>query len=248
MPTQTVIFITGVRQGIGLGLLQAYLARPNHTVIGSVRNPDKNPELESLPKATGSSLLLVTISNTSPTDPGIALQRIQSSGITHIDAFIANAGGSPPVKPLDEVTPEDLTYAFQTNAASALLFFQTFQHLLKAAERPRWISVTSEAGSLGLMGSLKTYIVPAYGASKAALNWFTLAMHHKHPWLTAVALQPGHVKTEPGNWVAREIGLEEAPTTVEESVSKIINVVDTATRETVSGKYIDAITGKELPR
>lgn len=42
-----IVLITGANRGIGKGLLEKYLARPNHTVIGTVRDPDH--ESSSLP-------------------------------------------------------------------------------------------------------------------------------------------------------------------------------------------------------
>ncbi|KAI9374703.1 NAD(P)-binding protein [Aspergillus egyptiacus] len=248
MTSQTVVFITGVRQGIGHGLLQAYLARPNHTVIGSVRNPDTNPALQALPTAPGTSLMLVSIDNSSTEDPATALRDLRAAGVDHIDLFIANAGGSPPVAPLDSVSTADLISAFQVNAASAVLFFQTFQPLLHAAKQPKWVAISSEAASVAQMEALRTHFLPAYGASKAALNWFVQAMHCTQPWLIAVAVQPGHTQTVPGNWAAQLLGLEQAPVTLAESVSGVMRLVDNATRETVSGKFIDVISGNEIPR
>jgi len=34
------------------------------------------------------------------------------------------------------------------------------------------------------------------------------------------------VQTGPGNWIARKVGLEEAPTTIDESVSALIKKVN----------------------
>ncbi|RAH42319.1 NAD(P)-binding protein [Aspergillus brunneoviolaceus CBS 621.78] len=242
MSQSTVVFITGVSKGIGRGLVEAYLARPNHLVIGSLRDlAASTAELESLQTASGSKVLLVQIENTSVKDPKQALDVVRAAGIEHIDIFIANAGGTPPVVSLEGVHPRDLLTAFHTNAASALLLFQTFRPLLQAAPSPKWASISSNSASLALMGEMSSFIVPAYGVSKIALNWLTHALHHSQDFLIALTLHPGHVQTVPGNWIARQVGMEKAPTTVADSAASIIRVIDQATRETSSGKFIDVL-------
>ncbi|KAL4984523.1 NAD(P)-binding protein [Aspergillus falconensis] len=245
--TKTIVFITGVRQGIGRHLLQTYLTRPNHTVIGTVRNPDTISELQSLPAATGSKPLIVSIENTSATDQTKALTLIKDNGIEHIDIFIANAGSIPPPKNLDSVMPEDLASAFAINASSAVLFFQTFKALLKKSSSPKWVSVSTFGGSVGFMPTINSFEAPAYGASKAALNWLTEAIHHSQEWMVVLCVHPGHVQTGPGNMFAKGIGMEKAPNTVEECTSNLMSLIDKATREEHGGKFIDNMSGGVLP-
>ncbi|KAI1635565.1 hypothetical protein F4809DRAFT_613159 [Biscogniauxia mediterranea] len=70
---------------------------------------------------------------------------------------------------------------------------------------------------------MRTDLAPAYGTSKAGLNWITLAINCANEWLTTLLLlHPGLVQTGPGNWVARQIGMEKAaPVTIEQSVERI---------------------------
>lgn len=98
---------------------------------------------------------------------------IQGAGIDHIDVGIANAGGYPTPVPLDSVERKDLMSCFEVNAAAPLLLFQTFKPLLQKAASPKWIVVSTSAGSIGYIGVIGSHILPAYGASKAALNWLT---------------------------------------------------------------------------
>ncbi|KAL4783256.1 hypothetical protein BJX76DRAFT_330156 [Aspergillus varians] len=248
MAASTVVFISGVSQGIGRGLAEAYLSRPNHTVIGSVRDriSPSATELKSALPATGSKLLLVEIESTSVTDPQRALTEIQAAGIEHVDIVIANAGGAPVVSSLEVVETKELVTTFQTNAVAPLLLFQTLRELLKRSENPKWASISSEAGSVGGVGPKGSWFLPAYGASKAALNWITQAICYSQDWVVALALHPGHVQTGPGNWAANQLGMEKAPTTIEQSVSSIIKVIDEATRESTSGKFIDVIQGTAI--
>jgi NAD(P)-dependent dehydrogenase (short-subunit alcohol dehydrogenase family) len=156
-------------------LARTYLARPNHTVIGSVRDESTAAvaELKSFTTADNTKLLLVHIDSGSVDDPKKALAKIQDAGIDHIDVVIANAGGYPTPTPIDSVGREELVGCFETNAAAPMLLFQTFKPLLQKASEPKWIVISTSAGSIAYVGVIGSHILTAYGASKAALNWLT---------------------------------------------------------------------------
>ncbi|KAI5920285.1 NAD(P)-binding protein [Camillea tinctor] len=246
-----VVFISGVSKGIGNGFAQAYLSRPDHIVIGSIResaaSSPKVKELQSFPAAEGSKLMLVTIESTSPTDAAKALQQVKDAGIDHIDIAIANAGGSPiPTTPLESISAEEMTTTYQVNAVGPLMLFQACRPLLEKSSSPKWASITTGGGSITLMGSIRSWDGSSYAAAKAALNWITRAIHFTNERFVAVALNPGLVQTEPGNWIAKRWGLEKATYTIEESVSAMMNIIDNSTREQTSGKFF-GIDGKERP-
>ncbi|KAK8047899.1 hypothetical protein PG996_015963 [Apiospora saccharicola] len=233
MERQVVILITGVNKGIGQELARRYLLRPNHTVVGSIRCDELSPEVADL-KATqpapGSQLHLVHIESTSASDPSQAVEAIKGLGIEHLDVVVANAGGGPfPVIPLDSVDVHDMMTTFQTNAVSPLLLYQVCKPLLEKASSPKWISVSTGGGSISMIGTIRSYIGPAYGASKAALNWITSL-----------------VQTGPGNAVAQMFGMEKATHTIEHCVERMMNITDNATRQETSGKFIRAIEGTEM--
>ncbi|KAI1209223.1 NAD(P)-binding protein [Annulohypoxylon truncatum] len=247
----TVVFISGVSRGIGNGFAKAYLSRPKHIVIGSIRKSASSAsgveELKNFPAADGSKLLLVTIESTSPTDPEQALQVVKSEGVEHLDIVIANAGGSPlPTTPLDRVTAEEMTTVYQVNAVGPLMLFQACRPLLQKASKPKWVSISTGGGSITLMGKIRSWDGTSYAAAKAALNWLTRAIHFTNEWLVAVALNPGLVQTDQGNWCAKEWGLEKATYTIEESVEGMMKVIDGATRDEASGEFFN-LKNEKLP-
>ncbi|OTA95888.1 hypothetical protein M434DRAFT_168630 [Hypoxylon sp. CO27-5] len=247
----TVIFISGVSRGIGNGFAKAYLSRPQHIVIGSIRETAASAsgveELKAFAAAEGSRLLLVTIENTSPTDPQQALQVVKSEGIEHLDIVIANAGGSPiPTTSLDRVTAEEMTTVYQVNAVGPLMLFQACRPLLQKAPTPKWVSISTGGSSITLTGQIKSWDGSSYAAAKVALNWLTRAIHFTNEWLVAVVLNPGLVQTEPGNWIAKEWGLDKATYTIEESVEGMMKVIDGATRDEASGGFFN-LKGDRLP-
>ena len=55
------------------------------------------------------------------------------------------------------------------------------------------------------------------------------------------------MQTEGGNASARHLGLPEAPMKYEDSIAKIVQLLDTANRETHGGKFWNAEADSELP-
>ncbi|OTB03637.1 hypothetical protein M426DRAFT_73869 [Hypoxylon sp. CI-4A] len=236
---------------MGRAILEAYLGRPNHIVIGTVRDKTSQAaqELQKLAAADDTRLVLVKIESTSPDDPAAAVEDLKAAGIDYLDVVIANAGGlRQKVSPLDSVTADDVTETFQTNALGPLMLFQAVRPLLqKSQASPKWLSISSSLGSVGFMPTYHSHLAPAYGISKASLNWITTAAHCGNPWLIAFCLNPGMVQTVAGNRNARSLGLEKALYTIEQARDAILGYVDNATREKTSAKFFQAMTGEELP-
>ena len=162
--------------GIGRAIAEKFLLRPNHTVIGSVRDAtsSKNEDLKKLPTADGSRLLLVSIESTSHTDPRKAVQEIEAAGVAHVDIAIANAGVCPPAAGPDTADVQDVIDAFNVNTVSPFLLYQALKPLLDKSSKPVWITVSTIAASIGGLEANGAAIVSAYGISKAAVNFLTM--------------------------------------------------------------------------
>ncbi|KAL4929711.1 uncharacterized protein BDV17DRAFT_260799 [Aspergillus undulatus] len=250
MSDSTIVLITGVARGIGKALVEAYLSRPNHTVIGTVRDTT-SPSLETLNNhqpAPGSRLLLFTLESTNAEDYPKLTASITAAGITHLDIVIPNAGLAYPGGSPATVAIKDVMNVFDVNAIGTLRLFQATRGLLEASQgSPKWASMSSGAGSIGGCAEYGTSIVTPYALSKAGMNWITVGIHASEKWLVAFSIHPGLVQTEMGNKGAQLMGMEEAPNTVEEAITKTIATIDGATREKTSGKYLNIIDGTELP-
>lgn len=144
-------------------------------MVGTVRD-DGAPgvaELNSSSKGEGSKLLLVKVDSSSHKDASSFGEKLTAAGIDHIDILIANAGTSTPAKPLEAVGLEDVTTVFNVNAVGPLALYQACHAFLKRSDNAKFVTISSSAGSIGLMKTLGTHVTPAYGISKAALNWIT---------------------------------------------------------------------------
>ncbi|KAL4950906.1 hypothetical protein BDW69DRAFT_171155 [Aspergillus filifer] len=251
MSGSTNVLITGVGRGIGKALAEAYLSRPSHTVIGTVRDAS-TPSVESLknhPTAPGSRLLLFTLESANAEDYPKLRSSITSAGLSHLDIVIHNAGVANPAGTPANVDPDAVIDVFNINTVSTLRLFQVTRELLAASpgKEPKWMSMSSGAGTIGGCEAFQTFGVTPYALSKSGMNWVTVAIHASEKWLTAFAVHPGLVQTDMGNKGAQMMGMKEAPNTIEEAVTKSIATIDGATREKTSGKYLNIIDETEVP-
>ncbi|KAI1807859.1 NAD(P)-binding protein [Daldinia bambusicola] len=235
----TIVLITGTNRGIGKGLLGFYLAKPNHLVIAANRDPEhpSSKALLELPRAEGTSLIVVKIDATVRTDPQEAVETLRSQGIDHIDILIANAGIALSWPKVRDVDTDEIQKHIVTNVYGFLWLFQAFYPVLKNAHKPIWVTIGSSAAFL---------TNASYAPTKLMGHYYTKAIHMEEAWLTAFPIDPGFVQSDLGNRAAQTFELDKAAVTVEESVTGIIKVIDVATRDTHSGKMWN-YDGKEVP-
>jgi len=258
----TVYVVTGANRGLGLGLVQSLLARPQHTVVATVRSEQAKhvleDEVKSISTGTGSKLEIIQYDFSTAIDPREVESNFAKLGMQHIDVLVLNAGGAQPMVPPSETTAEDLRADFETNTIAPLLVFQGLKHyLLRAKSMPKLIWVTSSVGSIA---DMDPFGGGAYGPSRAAQNWLARSIHLEfngtkgNTRLIAIPLHPGWVQTRAGQFVvdqwqsalkAINYDIEKPPTTLEESVCGMIRVIDNATEEQ-SGQFL-TYEGKTLP-
>ncbi|POR32445.1 Short-chain dehydrogenase/reductase family oxidoreductase [Tolypocladium paradoxum] len=252
MVGNTVYVVTGGNRGLGLGLVKSLLARPSTTVVASVRNTDAAASLEAESKAMtlgAASVLHIMQLNFNTAMPPEKVRDIfdaaVGTSVDHVDVLINNAGCCPPLALATKTSADDFRTAFESNTIAPLMVFQAFWPLLqKAPAIPKVIMMTSSLGGIGMQEPMPG---GAYGPSKAALNWITRALHLQNEGLVAVALHPGWVQTRAGEFVAKEWNFATGPpVTVDDSVKGMLEVIDGAARDNVSGKFVTQ-TGQILP-
>ena len=146
----TIVLITGANRGIGKGLLELYLAKPHHTVIAANRDPNHatSKALTDLPKAEGTSLLIIKIDATVSTDAVDAVKQLASHGIDHLDIIIANAGVAYIYPKVSEVKVEDIQKHIVPNTYGFIWLYQATLPLLKKSKNPTWVSIGSFTATL----------------------------------------------------------------------------------------------------
>lgn len=157
MALPTIVLITGANRGIGRGLLELYLARPNHVVVAAVRDPNHATakELSGLPKAQDTSLVVIKLDLTVHSDPASAVEALSAThGIKHVDILVANAGIATKWVKVSEVTPADIQDHVDVNVHGFVLLFQAFYPVLQKAKDPTWVTIGSSAAFLTVSPSI----------------------------------------------------------------------------------------------
>nr|POE79479.1 norsolorinic acid ketoreductase [Quercus suber] len=231
----SVVLITGTNRGIGNGLLKNFLQKSNHLVIAANRDPATldSQALLGLPTAEGTKLKLIKIDATVPTDPSSAVEHLQSEGIDHVDIMICNAGIATHWPKVRDVKTEDMQHHAIPNVYGLVWLFQAFLPLLKASEKPTWVTIGSSAAYLTDMIPMQN---AAYAPTKVVGHWLTKAISIEEPWLSAFPVDPGWVQTDLGNRGAAAFNFEKAAVSIEDSTAGIVKVIDASTPETHSGK------------
>ncbi|KAH8678867.1 hypothetical protein BGZ60DRAFT_402041 [Tricladium varicosporioides] len=246
MSSNTIYLVTGANRGIGNGLIANFLARPHTTAIAVVRSKSTDTDLlTNLPVGEGSKLIIgyFAASPTTSADTEASAKNLHDTltskhGITYINTIVACAGMGTSYDSSLSTSLSAMTEHFNQNTLAPLALFQALFPLLSAAEKERKLMfITSSLGSIGDMeGEAPTL---AYGVSKAGANYFVRKVHFECPEITTMAVHPGWVKTDMGQSFADAIGAPEAPMTLDESVSRCLERIDTATRDSHSGTFVN---------
>ena len=224
MSSQRVYLITGANRGIGLELVRQLSQRPNSAVVATVRDPSKATDLKALP---GKNIDVVQLGNEVEKDTKKVAEYVKQK-YGKVDVVIANAGVFI-LGPILKAKPEDVLHHTTVNYVNVFILFQELYPLLKAAGQSKFIGMSTRAGSIAEIPNLGPFEVAAYGASKAALNFFLkrAALESKADGITVSPIHPGMVDSGPQThelletWGAKALGITPAT-----SVSGMLKVID----------------------
>ncbi|UDD54920.1 hypothetical protein AFCA_002562 [Aspergillus flavus] len=228
MASTTNVLISGASRGLGKAFVEQYLARPNHTVIGTVRDVKSAAaeELRALPAAEGSKVVLVKVEYTSTTDAVDAVKELEAQGITKLDIVIANAGIAGQQGRIETIDPKGLAEVYLVNAVGPAVLFLALKQLLDRAETPKWLAISSGLASLHDLHKYPMFPGFPYNGSKAALNHFTKTIHVESPKIIAFAVAPGFFETDMGRKTAAFFNFENPPfSDINTNIKSIIGLV-----------------------
>ncbi|EPE33481.1 NAD(P)-binding Rossmann-fold containing protein [Glarea lozoyensis ATCC 20868] len=242
MASNTIYLITGANRGIGLGLTSLLLSRPNTTVVATVRDKTTSTtSLLALPKAPGSELIIayLSISTTSALEIESAhkalAEDLETRGINRLDVLIANAGNGTSFKSAADTDLEDVVRDFHTNTLAPLSLYQTLLPLLQRSKAAKFIIIGSILGSITSTTSAPCL---GYGISKTGTHYIAAKIHHEEEKMVVLVVHPGWVQTSTGQKFADSIGVEMPPMGVEDSARGVVEQIDKATKETISGCFV----------
>lgn len=198
------VLITGANKGIGLETARQLLEAGFYVYIGSRDLQNGQDAVEGLKSQGLTNAEAVQLDVTDDESVKSAREAIGRKRAV-LDVLINNAGinaGKPPYTAL-EALPEQFTAAFNTNVIGVARVTSAFIDLLHQSSEPRIVNVSTSVGSLSLqsnpdwpMYNYAKYAV--YGASKAALNMYTvqLAYELRNTPFKVNAVCPGYTKTD----------------------------------------------------
>nr|WP_294552526.1 SDR family oxidoreductase [uncultured Rhodopila sp.] len=230
MAGQKLALVVGANRGIGLGVVQEFLAR-GWDVIATARRPEQAAALQDLAEIHPGQL---TVSGLEMNDPAAVDGFAATLGGKMLDAALINAGVSgPDHRNASVATVEETGALMYTNAVAPVRLARSLAANLRAGSGV--LAFTSSVmGSIALNGGGHEL----YRASKAALNSLTrgLAVELRGRNLTVLSLHPG--------WVSTDMGGAAAPVSVEESAAGMVTVIEQQAAKH-GHRFLD-YTGKEL--
>ena len=199
---QKVALVTGATRGIGLETVRQ-LAQAGVLTLLAGRDATRTRAASEALKAEGLPVESIALDVTRTDSINHAVAEVQSR-FGKLDILVNNAGimiedmGKAPSQQSLQAWRE----TFDTNLFAVVEVTNAFLPLLKKAPAARIVNVSSQLGSLGLhtdpTSSIYNFKIPAYDASKSALNAWTvhLAYELRDTPIKVNAIHPGYVQTE----------------------------------------------------
>jgi NAD(P)-dependent dehydrogenase (short-subunit alcohol dehydrogenase family) len=189
----TTTLITGANKGLGRETARRLLAAGHDVWVGA-RNAEAGREAA---EALGARFVAIDVTEDANVDA--AVQTIRDAG-TGLDVLINNAGILGSHAPAEELTGPDAADILNTNVAGIVRVTHAFVPLLRAAEQPAIVNVTSGMGSFTLTHDPERVeskpVAPLYTASKAAVTMLTTQYAKAFADIRVNAVDPGYTATD----------------------------------------------------
>ena len=221
--------ITGASKGLGRALAAALAARGWDLVV-TARHASALDEAVATLRVQGHAVTGLVGDVADPghrTDVAEVVRR--ATGSSGLDLLVNNAStlGPVPLRPLQEVTPDELLAVLAVNVVGPHALTRALLPLLEAAGGIL-LDVSSDAG----IEHYETW--GAYGASKAALDHLTLTLAAEAPGIRAYAVDPGDMRTAMHQAAFAGEDISDRPLPEEVAVPGILALLDARPE---SGRY-----------
>ena len=220
------VLITGGNKGIGFETVRQ-LADQGYFVYFGSRDMEKGKTAERELHASGlQNTAVVQLDVTDATSISEATSWLEEQ-LTALDVLINNAaiaGGQP--QTLSEGDTVQLRQLFDTNFFGTVATTQAMLPLLRRADRPVILNVSSELGSLNLqqqLGAQGDWVkYHAYGATKTALNALTIALSNelKASGFRVNSVSPGYTATDLNDYQGTKSAADGARLIVERATAE----------------------------
>ena len=183
---QKTVIVTGASQGIGAGIVQAFLAR-GYNVVGTARSATKSKELSA------SDHLALIDGDIGQFETAQKVAELAITRFGSIDAVVANAGIFL-VKPFTEYTADEFRALISTNLAGFVYITQLAVKQMQAQKKGGSIvSISAALADNPIAGQPASLPMITKGGLNAATR--SLAMEYAQEHIRFNAVAPGVVDT-----------------------------------------------------
>lgn len=208
---QKTIFITGASSGLGKAAARLFQSK-GWNVIATMRNPDKETELNTLENVT---LLPLDVTNVAQIQ-----QTVKDAIVAHeIDVVLNNAGYGL-IGALEALSDEQLLKQIDTNLLGVIRVTQAFVPYFRKKKTGLFMTTTS-------IGGLLTFPLDSiYHATKWALEGWSESMSYELGFhnIGIKTIAPGGIKT---NFAGESLAVARHPA-YEEGLEKLFKLMDPA--------------------
>jgi NAD(P)-dependent dehydrogenase (short-subunit alcohol dehydrogenase family) len=192
----TITLITGANKGLGYETARR-LVDLGHTVLAGARDPQHGTKAAN---ELGATFIQIDPTDDDSVQAAAAWVRDEYG---HLDVLINNAGTAAPRVGAEELTADAAMEGFGINVFGPIRVTHAFLPLLRAAEQPRIVNVSSGVGSFHRIlqpGTVENAVtLPVYPATKAALTMLTVQYARALPGILVNAADPGFTRTDFNN-------------------------------------------------
>ena len=213
MADTKIALITGANKGLGFETARQ-LGRAGVHVIVTSRDEQRGTKAAATLEGEGISVSYLSLEVTSSASISKAASLVEKK-FGRLDILVNNAGIAPDLStPASQVSLDQWRKTFETNVFGLVAVTQAMLPLLRKSAAGRIVNLSSVLGSLQLAADPASPVAgwaadgPAYCASKACVNMFTIRLA-KELAGTSIKVNAAH----PG-WVKTDLGGSEAPMNV----------------------------------
>ena len=194
----TTALVTGANKGLGRETVRRF-ATLGWDVFLAARDTTRGERAVAELAEGGVAARFVPLDVTSDESVAAAAKTVAAQ-VRRLDVLVNNAGVGAPPSPPAETTVDELRDVFEVNVFGAIRVTNAFLPLLRAADRPRIVMVSSGMGSFTVANDPRWFgMAPpmlGYPASKAALNMITCQYARALDGIRVNAVDPGYTATD----------------------------------------------------
>ncbi len=237
---RTSVLITGANKGLGFEAARR-LGEQGWTVFLGSRDEGRGRAAAGKLAAGGVDVVMVPLDVTSDESVGEAVRLVRRH-TDRLDVLINNAGTPGRIIPPADATADEVHSVYDTNVYGPIRVTHAFLPLLRAADNPRVVMVSSGGGSFAVVTDPDQPVSKmhelAYSSSKAALNMITVRYAQALPEIKFNVATPGEVVNR--KFAATDMNNHTGAMTVTEGTDSIIELATLAS-DGPTGIFIDRL-------